>query len=75
MGSRTPDLSNLKIIGTPGSEKISRETPEGFSLEIGHFLAIVAVYKEIKRLGELDAFLVEPKYGNEGTAETDVFCI
>jgi hypothetical protein len=45
------------------------------SQKIGHFLAIVAVYKEINRLGELDTFLVEPKYGNKGTAEPDVFCI
>jgi hypothetical protein len=45
------------------------------SAKIGHFLAIVGVYKEIKRLGELDIFLVEPKYGNKGLAEPDIFCI
>jgi DNA segregation ATPase FtsK/SpoIIIE, S-DNA-T family len=33
MGFRTPDLSNSKIIGTPGSEKISRETPGRFYLK------------------------------------------
>lgn len=45
------------------------------SAKIGHFLAIVKVYKEIKRLGEMDQFLVEPKYGNKGLAEPDIFCI
>ncbi|SMQ64191.1 hypothetical protein SAMN05444673_0962 [Bacillus sp. OV166] len=45
------------------------------SAKIGHFLAILEVYKEMKRLGELDTFLVEPKYGDKGTAEPDVFCI
>ncbi|WP_308160865.1 MULTISPECIES: hypothetical protein [unclassified Bacillus (in: firmicutes)] len=45
------------------------------SAKIGHFLAIVAIYKEIKQLGELNTFLIEPKYGNKGTAEPDVFCI
>jgi DNA segregation ATPase FtsK/SpoIIIE, S-DNA-T family len=33
MGFRTPDLSNAKIIGTPGAEKISRETPGRFILK------------------------------------------
>lgn len=33
MGFRTTDFSNAKIIGTPGSEKISRETPGRFYLK------------------------------------------
>jgi DNA segregation ATPase FtsK/SpoIIIE, S-DNA-T family len=33
MGFRTTDLSNAKIIGTPGSEKISRSTPGRFILK------------------------------------------
>jgi DNA segregation ATPase FtsK/SpoIIIE, S-DNA-T family len=33
MGFRTPDLSNAIIIGTPGSEKISRSTPGRFILK------------------------------------------
>lgn len=45
------------------------------SAKIGHFLAIVEVYKEMKRLGEVDTFLVEPKFGNKGKAEPDIFCI
>jgi hypothetical protein len=45
------------------------------SAKIGHFLAIVEVYKEMSRLGELETFLVEPKYSSKGTAEPDVFCI
>lgn len=46
------------------------------SAKIGHFLAILDVYKELKRLGNLDAFLVEPKYGRKGEcAEPDIFCL
>jgi DNA segregation ATPase FtsK/SpoIIIE, S-DNA-T family len=33
MGFRTTDLSNSKIIGTPGSEKISKKTPGRFFLK------------------------------------------
>ncbi|WML42708.1 hypothetical protein [Neobacillus sp. PS3-40] len=45
------------------------------SAKIGHFLAIVNVYKEILQLGELETFLVEPKYGRKGEcAEPDIFC-
>jgi len=45
------------------------------SAKIGHFLAIVGVYKEIISLRTLDMFLVEPKYGTKGIAEPDIFCI
>ncbi|RVT56444.1 hypothetical protein [Niallia taxi] len=45
------------------------------SAKIGHFLAILNVYKEILSQEEIDMFLVEPKYGNKGTAEPDIFCI
>lgn len=45
------------------------------SAKIGHFLAILNVYKEILQHGKVDQFLVEPKYGNKGTVEPDVFCI
>lgn len=45
------------------------------SQKIGHFLAILNVYKEMKCLGNMGTFLVEPKYGNKGDcAEPDVFC-
>jgi hypothetical protein len=45
------------------------------SQKIGHFLAIVNLYKEIKQLGNMGTFLVEPKYGKKGEcAEPDVFC-
>ncbi|WP_409297784.1 hypothetical protein V1498_06935 [Peribacillus sp. SCS-26] len=46
------------------------------SAKIGHFLAIVNVYKELKILGQLESFLVEPKYGKKGEgAEPDVYCV
>ncbi|MEH7157495.1 hypothetical protein [Neobacillus drentensis] len=45
------------------------------SQKIGHFLAIVNVYKELKKLGNMGTFLVEPKYGKKGDcAEPDIFC-
>lgn len=45
------------------------------SAKIGHFLAILNVYKEIRKLGELETFLVEPKYGRKGSgAEPDIYC-
>lgn len=45
------------------------------SQKIGHFLAIVNLYKELKQLGSMGTFLVEPKYGKKGDcAEPDVFC-
>lgn len=45
------------------------------SQKIGHFLAILNVYKEIKQLGPIETFLVEPKYGSKGNAEPDIFCL
>lgn len=45
------------------------------SAKIGHFLAILNVYKDILKHGKLDTFLVEPKYGKKGMAEPDIFCI
>lgn len=45
------------------------------SSKIGHFLAILNVYKEIRKLGKLETFLVEPKYGSKGNAEPDIFAM
>lgn len=46
------------------------------SAKIGHFLAILDVYKEVKRLGSMGGFLVEPKYGKKGDgAEPDIYCV
>ncbi|MFC0274096.1 hypothetical protein ACFFIX_22365 [Metabacillus herbersteinensis] len=45
------------------------------SAKIGHFLAIVNVYKEMSLFGHFDVFQVEPKYGSKGTVEPDIFCI
>lgn len=45
------------------------------SQKIHHFLAILNVYKELVKLGNLETFLVEPKYGKKGDcAEPDIFC-
>ncbi|WP_225230804.1 hypothetical protein [Cytobacillus stercorigallinarum] len=45
------------------------------SQKINHFLSILNVYKELRRLGKLTAFMVEPKYlpKSQG-AEPDIFC-
>ncbi|MEJ9228924.1 hypothetical protein LAV79_05385 [Peribacillus butanolivorans] len=45
------------------------------SQKIGHFLAILNVYKEMRKLGELESFLVEPKYGKkkDGCCEPDIY--
>lgn len=45
------------------------------SAKIGHFLAILNVYKEMIKHGVVDSFLVEPKYGEKGTVEPDIFAI
>ncbi len=45
------------------------------SAKIGHFLAILQVYKDMKKLGQLETFLVEPKYGKKGAAEPDIYCV
>lgn len=45
------------------------------SQKIGHFLAILEVYKEMRKLGKLETFLVEPKYGSKGVAEPDIFAM
>lgn len=44
------------------------------SAKIGHFLAILQTYKEMRQLGKLTTFLVEPKYGSKGIVEPDIFC-
>lgn len=45
------------------------------SAKIGHFIAILNVYKEMRELGDLESFLVEPKYGRKGVgAEPDIYC-
>lgn len=45
------------------------------SQKIGHFLAILNVYKEMLKLGDLESFLVEPKYGRkkDGCCEPDIY--
>jgi len=45
------------------------------SAKIAHFLAILNVYKEMRKLGRLETFLVEPKYGKKGVAEPDIFAL
>ncbi|MBS4188668.1 replication-relaxation family protein [Bacillus sp. FJAT-49705] len=43
------------------------------SQKIGHFLAILNAYKEIRKHGHIETFLVEPKYGSKGIVEPDAY--
>lgn len=44
------------------------------SSKIPHFLAILDVYKEMRKLGALEHFRVEPKYGRKSeAAEPDIY--
>jgi hypothetical protein len=45
------------------------------SAKLGHFLAILNVYKEMRKLGAVESFIVEPKYGAKGTVEPDIFAV
>jgi DNA segregation ATPase FtsK/SpoIIIE, S-DNA-T family len=53
MGFRTTDLSNAKIIGTPGAEKISRETPGRFILKRDALEEIQAPYLKEEKAEEI----------------------
>jgi hypothetical protein len=55
---------------------LSKETSlKENSAKIGHFLAIVQVYRDILKNGSVLSFLVEPKYGKKGAVEPDAFCL
>lgn len=44
------------------------------SQKVGHFLAILNVYKEMLKLGDLESFLTEPKYGRKSeSCEPDIY--
>lgn len=46
------------------------------SQKINHFLAILGVYKELRKLGALESFVVEPKFLPKGKgAEADIYCV
>jgi S-DNA-T family DNA segregation ATPase FtsK/SpoIIIE len=57
MGFRTTDFSNSKIIGTPGSERISKETPGRFIIKRDELTELQAPY-----LTEDDAEKILAKY-------------
>lgn len=43
------------------------------SQKIQHYLALLETYKEIIKSGIAEEFLIEPRYGNKGTVEPDIF--
>lgn len=53
MGFRTTDFSNSKIIGTPGSEKISKETPGRFLIKRDEITEIQAPYLTEEKAEEI----------------------
>lgn len=60
MGFRTTDASNSKIIGTPGSEKISEETPGRFLMRRSDITELQAPYLTLDKAEELlEAYRVD----------------
>ncbi|MEK5066837.1 FtsK/SpoIIIE domain-containing protein [Cytobacillus sp. FSL R5-0596] len=53
MGFRTTDLSNSRIIGTPGSERISKETPGRFLIKRDELTELQAPYLTEEKAEEL----------------------
>jgi hypothetical protein len=45
------------------------------SQKIDHFIGILRVYRDLQAYGNLQRFIVEPKYGAKGTVEPDIFAI
>lgn len=45
------------------------------SAKIGHWLAILDVYKEMRKHGPVETFQVEPKFGSKGLAEPDIYAV
>lgn len=45
------------------------------SAKLTHWLAILDVYKDVRKHGAIETFVVEPKYGAKGTVEPDAFMI
>jgi DNA-binding transcriptional ArsR family regulator len=43
------------------------------SQKVDHFLGIADTYNELMKLGGLESFTIEPKYGDKGTVEPDSF--
>lgn len=66
MGFRTTDFSNSKIIGTPGSEKIKKETPGRFLIKRDELTELQAPYLTEEKAEEILA-----AYKTEGW--TDMF--
>lgn len=61
IGFRTTDLSNSKIIGTPGSEKISKKTPGRFYIKRDELKELQAPYLEEEKAKKiLDMYRVAP---------------
>jgi len=86
MGFRTTDLANSRIIGTPGSEKISREFPGRFLLKRDDLTEIQAPYLAEKAAEKIlkpyksriwkNRFSGHPKASNENEkelSEDDIF--
>jgi len=67
---RRSDAFGTPFLYLSADSKIKKD-----SSKIGHYLAILGVYKEMLRYGDILQFQVEPRFGGKGTVEPDVFCI
>lgn len=70
MGFRTTDLSNAKIIGTPGSDKISKDTPGRFLLKRDTLTEIQAPYLDENKAKKLLEGYKSKK--QENSVETEI---
>lgn len=69
-GDVIADTSRRPYLYFPANTTIKKQ-----SQKIDHFLAIVQIYRDLRRSGKLRQFDVEPKYGKKGTVEPDIFAI
>ena len=65
----TASTERRKYLYFPADKHIKKD-----SQKINHFLEIANFYKEIRKIDEPKAFIVEPKYG-KGMMEPDIFMI
>ncbi|MGG3737517.1 FtsK/SpoIIIE domain-containing protein [Aeribacillus pallidus] len=69
MGFRVSDFSNAKIIGTPGAEKIAKETPGRFLLKRSDIVELQAPYLDEKQAEKILAAYKSADWKNHFTGD------
>jgi DNA segregation ATPase FtsK/SpoIIIE, S-DNA-T family len=69
MGFRVSDFSNAKIIGTPGAEKIAKETPGRFLLKRSDIIELQAPYLDEKQAEKILATYKSADWKNHFTGD------